>query len=728
MVENKKLCSKEFAEFFGLGTNFYKETSKFLKKQAELHNSSFQKKFHLWESAFKKIYGKEIEQSLFLKHSYYASILKLLILLNVDTPVNKTIYDHFNLDELTFFFCPKLDETLISDIKKFLGGASLARQDNFHELYQQVFHVSTRHKIGEFYTPSHLVEKMIDESYKIGLKTLDPSCGSGSFLIKLIVRILNSKNIESVITKAIDNIYGFDINPLATLTAKVNFLLLFLDYFNGEISKMPRINIFLIDSLFPEQSNPKIEKEISELDKSFDLIIGNPPWLTYKDINNKSYQLKIRTLSETLGIKPSSQYITHIELASIFFFAIPLKFLKIKGIIFFVMPKSVLNGDHCFKFRRFSIFNTIEIWDFPNNYFFNVDHICLKAEYVGTRSEIKITEIYPINAMIFDSNLELLDETKYSSFEYDERGAKIIMPEEELKFLDMLSISPYKAKFFQGATLVPKSLVFFKIDSRNDDFLQISSDPGIIIRAKKVWRYKFQNKLIESKFGFKSFLNKDLIPFYIKELRNVFLPVNSSLQWDEQLLNDNPKASNFYTEINNFYKKNKKGTSSIDSLFLNLNYWNKLTKQANIKQYIVVYNASGSRLKSAVIDNEDLGIVICSENYYFSTNSLNEAHYLSAIFNSPVLTKNIKLIKSSRHIHKRPFSFPIPLYDNDNDTHRKLAKKSQKYHSIVQDLVFNNKNITAEKVRIFINPKLIKLDILTKKAVFSDLNTLKSSR
>ena len=719
MVENKKVInSKQFAEFFGLGTNFYKETSKFLKKQAELNKSGFQENFCLWETAFKKIYGKEIDQSLFLQHSYYVSILKIIISLNVNTSVNNAIYDHFNLNELKLFFCPKLEETLISKISKFIGGARLARQDNFHELYQQVFHDTMRHKIGEYYTPSNLVDKMINESYEIGLKTLDPSCGSGSFLIKLIVRIFDSNNDESVITEAINNIYGFDINPLATFTAKVNLLFLFLDYFNGNISKMPRINIFLIDSLFPEESKLKIETEVSKLNKSFDLIIGNPPWLTYKDITNKSYQLKIRTLSETLGIKPSSQHITHIELASIFFFAIPLKFLKIKGIIFFVMPKSVLNGDHCFKFRRFSIFNTIEIWDFPNNYFFNVDHICLKAEYVGTKSEIRVTEIYPIKAKIFDSNLELLDETKYSSFEYNESGAKIIMPEKELKFLDMLSVSPYKAKFFQGATLVPKSLVFFKIDKRNDNFLEISSDPDIIMRAKKVWLYKFQKKSIESKFGFKSFLNKDLIPFYIKELKNVFLPVDSSLQWDEKFLNNNKKALSFYTEINNFYKKNKKGTSNIDTLFLNLNYWNKLTKQANNKQYIVVYNASGSRLKSAVIDNEDLGIIICSENYYFSTDSLNEAHYLSAIFNSPVLSKNIKLIKSSRHIHKRPFSFPIPLYDKDNVTHRKLAKKSQKYHSIVQDLVFNNKNITAEKVRIFIDPKLIKLDILTKKAVF----------
>ena len=44
---NKKISSKEFAEFFGLETNFYAETSKFLKKQAELNKSSFEKKFRL---------------------------------------------------------------------------------------------------------------------------------------------------------------------------------------------------------------------------------------------------------------------------------------------------------------------------------------------------------------------------------------------------------------------------------------------------------------------------------------------------------------------------------------------------------------------------------------------------------------------------------------------------------------------------------------------------------
>jgi len=388
------------------------------------------------------------------------------------------------------------------------------------------------------------------------------------------------------------------------------------------------------------------------------------------------------------------------------------------GNIFFVLTKSVLNGDHCFKFRAFSVFNKIEIWDFPNDYIFNVEHICLKAEFIGKNAKIRISEKYPIKTRIYDSDLKLYKTTNYSSLEFDENGARIILPEEEIKFLDSLSPSEYKTKFFQGATLVPRALVFFKIDKEDGNYLDISSDPEAILRVKKIWEYTFQNVKIENKFRFKTFLNKELIPFYIKQFKNVFLPINQNFEFDENFLRKNPRALEFYDKLNLFYQENKKETSDINTLFSNLNYWNKLTKQIKNKQYIVVYNASGSQLKSAVIDNEEKEIIICSENYYYSTDSQNEAYYLSAIFNSPILSKNIKLIKSSRHIHKRPFLFPIPEYDRDNEIHRRLAKKSQKYQSIVHDLVHNNPKITSEKVRTFINRKLSKLDNMTKEVVF----------
>ncbi|NHJ21512.1 MAG: hypothetical protein EAX91_11255 [Candidatus Lokiarchaeota archaeon] len=559
---------------------------------------------------------------------------------------------------------------------------------------------------------------MIDNSYRFGEKTLDPSCGSGGFLIELIIKIMNSSAKETQKFKAIENLFGFDINPLATFTAKVNILLLFIENYGVEPKVFPKINVYLIDALFPNQYQKNFKFNISELYKSFDLIIGNPPWLTYKDITNKAYQIKIRTLSEDLEIKPPSQYITHIELAAIFFYAIPLSYLKIGGTIFFVLTKSILNGDHCYKFRTFSIFNNIEIWDFPNSYTFNVEHICLKAEYIGKATEVLISEKYPIETKIYDSDFNLQRTTKYTSLEISENGAKIILPEAEIRFLDTLSPSKYRSKFFQGATLVPRTLVFFKTEKSQDKYLQISSDPEANSRAKKQWRYSFHNVKIENNFRFKTFLNKDMVPFYIKQFKDVFLPINRKFEMDKDYLRDNPRALEFYGKLNSFYQTNKKETSNINTLFSNLNYWNKLTKQVKMKQYIVVYNASGSNLKSAVIDNEEKITVICSENYYYSTDSQNEAHYLAAIFNAPIFSKKIKLIKSSRHIHKRPFSFPIPLYNHENETHRKLAKKGQKYQSVVQDLASNNPKITPDKVRTFIAQKLSKLDTLAKEVVF----------
>ncbi|MHA2289310.1 MAG: N-6 DNA methylase [Promethearchaeota archaeon] len=714
----ERIDSKKISRLFGLGSEIYNKAANFLKLQGNSKTIEFKKKYHLWESIFKNIYGKEINDTLFLKHSYYASILKALLQAKARALRETHLADNIEFPELEFFFCPDLESEILSEVRSLLLNSRFAPHDIFQELYQQFFLVITRHKIGEYYTPSKLVKEMINYSYNVGKKTLDPSCGSGIFLIELILTILKSKIKKSLKFEAIESIFGFDINPLATLTAKVNIILLLIEDYKEEITKFPKINIFLVDALFPKHYENNLGEILSELYNSFDLIIGNPPWLTYKDITSKKYQEKIRTLSESLGIKPPSQYITHIEFAAIFFYATPLSYLRTGGNIFFVLTKSVLNGDHCFKFRAFSIFNKIIIWDFPKSNIFNVEHICLKAEYIGENADIQITEKYPIKTRIYDSDIVFQDTAYYSSLEYDDGGAKIILPEEEIEFLESRSPSEYKSKFFQGATLVPRSLVFFKTQKKEGDYLLISSDSEATSRVKKNWKYSFQNVKIENTFQFKTFLNKDLMPFYIKQFKDVFLPINKEFKFNEPYLRKYPRALEFYNKLNIFYQKNKKETSTIDTLFLNLNYWNKLTKQAKNKQYIVVYNASGSRLKSAVIDNEEKEIIICSEDYYYSTDSQNEAYYLAAILNSPIMSKNIKLIKSSRHIHKRPFSFPIPIYENENELHKKLAKKSQKYHSIVQDLVHNNPKITTEKVRTFIIQKLNKLDNLTKEVVF----------
>jgi hypothetical protein len=256
MVENEKvekvIDSKKISDLFGIGSEIYNEITNFLEKQAKLDELVFQKKYRLWKSIFKRIYGSDIDHSLFLKHSYFALILKLLVARKLFARGKENIkkfYQDHNLRELEFFFCPDLKKDVINQIHILLKDSRFAYQDLFQKLYQQVFFIITRHKLGEFYTPPNLA-------------------------IEIIIKIINSKVKENAKFDAIENIFGFDINLLATLTAKVNILMLLLDYYDAENEKLPKINIFLIDALFPDQNKKNIKLNLSELYQSFDLVIG----------------------------------------------------------------------------------------------------------------------------------------------------------------------------------------------------------------------------------------------------------------------------------------------------------------------------------------------------------------------------------------------------------------------------------------------------------------------
>ncbi|MHA1749312.1 MAG: N-6 DNA methylase [Promethearchaeota archaeon] len=721
-TEEKKYNAHAIITQFGLKSKLFKDTMKIFTDLAIKSKKLFNKHYESWYSHFKNLYGLKITQDLFLKHTYYSIVLKSLLLSKLrkynDVKGEFTFLKRFFSEEEELFNWVDSDQHINTLDYNSYENVSFSHEDLFHELYQQVFISETRHKIGEFYTSSTLVKEMVDDSYALGMKILDPSCGSGTFLIEILLKILRAPLEEDKKIEFIKHIFGFDVNPLAILTTKTNILMILIDFLDVENINNINLNVFLMDSLFPDQSTKEQKYDVKQIYHSLDLIIGNPPWLTYKDLHDKSYQEKIRELAEKISIKPPSQYTTHIELASIFFYAVPLKYLKINGKIFFVITKSVLNGDHCYKFRSFRIFDQIEIWDFPQSYFFNVNHICLKASYIGKNNKIPIQAKFPIPTKIYDENIEFKKEAMYTSLKLEDDGAKIILPEEDLLNFKEISESSYKKYFYQGATLVPRSLLFFKIDDKLEKSYLISPDPDVLSRSKAQWKHTFNQTEIENPFRYKTFLNMDLVPFCIKGFRNIFLPIDKEFQFNEEYLKKYPNSLKFYNGMNAFYIKNKKSTSDINTLFSNVNYWNKLTKQVNNKPNLVIYNASGSNLKSAVITNKKKKLIIGSENYYYSTDSQYEAYFLSAIFNAPLLSKTIKLIKSSRHIHKRPFSYPIPRYNDDDPLHRALATKGKKYHTVVRDLVLNNPKINANKVRTFIHHKLTKLDELVNQIIF----------
>ena len=96
---------------------------------------------------------------------------------------------------------------------------------------------------------------------------------------------------------------------------------------------------------------------------------------------------------------------------------------------------------------------------------------------------------------------------------------------------------------------------------------------------------------------------------------------------------------------------------------------------------------------------------------FFHTSNLNEAYYLSAVLNSNLLTEQIKIMKSSRHIFKLPFNISIKKYDAGNQNHQKLAKLGKEGQDIATSLVkktlkTNENNYSKYKIQKILSQEL----------------------
>jgi len=110
-------------------------------------------------------------------------------------------------------------------------------RDLLKKLYHELLPRKVRHDLGEYYTPDWLAEYVLDEIGYDGnpdKRILDPACGSGTFLVMIIRRILQwyRKNRfecgfgpKELVNQLMNNIIGFDLNPLAVLASRTNYII-----------------------------------------------------------------------------------------------------------------------------------------------------------------------------------------------------------------------------------------------------------------------------------------------------------------------------------------------------------------------------------------------------------------------------------------------------------------------------------------------------------------------
>jgi methylase of polypeptide subunit release factors len=719
----------DFIDKFGTQSYFFEKYKKlsndFIESNKEDHHL---KNLKLkWENIFSNLYKKsDLNQELFIRHSYLVFLIEKFVINRISIDELDINVKKLLLGEL--FGWNTIFKEFVREIEEEIKNIELPSVDIFTRFYQEFISLETRHSSGEFYTPSELARLMIDDCYEFGNTVLDPACGTGRFLVELYLKIINSDKSNKKKFNALNQIYGFDVNPIAVLVS-ISILMLIL-YNNNLRIFSPKI--FQFNPLF-------CEKELQDFPK-FDLIIGNPPWLVINSMHSISYKKKIKELARELNIVRGGKFATSIELGSILFARCSQLFLKNNGIIFFILPNAVVNGAQHAKFRFFENHSNIIIWKFDED-IFRINSICLRAckKYEPITIRLKI-EVIEINCKRSDSKWNFILKTpeiyvpyNYNSISESNRIIKRLIPEAELENLLPQKKSDYSDKFYQGASLVPRNLFFVNIESKMGENL-VEITPYMGFQSKSPWnRRPFKRTKIESKYIFKVVKSTDLIPFCVLKTHKVFLPI------DYKDLNYYPEdlekyAQSHFRFINNYFKNNQKSGAKIKDLWKQINHLNKLTNPKQKGKIKIVFNAIGSIAKGSVLKES---VIIDTSLYYYTTNNLNEAYFLAAIINSPLITDSVKMFGSVgasgslRNIHKHPLDFPIPIYNQNNQLHQDIAEHGQKMENIVNRLIQNwiadqskqSNSKNNQKKQINLKPKSIQNYIFKNKIYKKNLDT-----
>lgn len=166
---------------------------------------------------------------------------------------------------------PQYQSRFVQSLKTLLGKLALYRtdhldrqRDTLRDFYQDLVPETLRKSLGEFYTPDWLVDFTVDQVKDgdwLGKRFLDPTCGSGAFLISVLrrkKREAKSKAMDAATTidTLCSEVWGFDLNPLAVQTARVNFLMEIADLLKLAPGTVVEIPVLLADAIYSPAPNP----------------------------------------------------------------------------------------------------------------------------------------------------------------------------------------------------------------------------------------------------------------------------------------------------------------------------------------------------------------------------------------------------------------------------------------------------------------------------------------
>ena len=234
-------------------------------------------------------------------------------------------------------YISKLDQAICEKAMECFNDVNDLSLDSLVELFEQIVPENEKKEKGIVYTPKEIKEYIVSLSCQTITPptVIDPSCGCGAFLVTAAKCIHDKYDLDYC--DIISNyIYGIDIDKNAI--RKATILLELLSCMNNEY-KDKSFNFIHANALDPKT----IAKTKKWQPKGFDSVIGNPPYVRYRNMSDESKKQLTHWNSAKVG---------NVDLY-IPFFEVGITLLKKNARLSYITPNSYMQAVNGRKLREY---------------------------------------------------------------------------------------------------------------------------------------------------------------------------------------------------------------------------------------------------------------------------------------------------------------------------------------------------------------------------------------
>ncbi|HEV2202429.1 MAG TPA: N-6 DNA methylase [Bryobacteraceae bacterium] len=461
------------------------------------------------------------------------------------------------------------------------------------------------------------------------------------------------------------------------------------------------------------------------LRQRFDVIVGNPPWLSYRYIADPDYQAEIKKRAvEEYRIAPNKQKLmTQMELATVFVAHSMGWFAADGARLGFVMPRSILSGDQHenLRLRKYSWRCRMRLtgyWDMRHvTPLFNVPACVLFAqESADPDSPDESLPVKEWSGKLSERDCPWAVARKQLS-SGDATGRVIYLAKRSALSTSSGNGKPgtssaYAKSFGQGATIVPRCFYFvrskltFPVDQ--EGLYWAETDPEQLKLGKKPWDDVQLSGQVEGRFFHYVVLAGQILPFTLLRPSIAVIPLveddSKRVVWDATTLRRNGyrEFGHWVEEAERIWEQRREKKAGSETLIEWLDYQGKLTAQRSRDKYIVLYNKSGTNVSAVGVRKAEfaLPLVIDHTVYSGTVSSAEEADYLTSLLNSSLSNEAIKPFQAmgllgERDIHKKLLDLPIPRFKPEDSRHVALARLGRQARERIGTLLKGSKLPTS---------------------------------